>query len=102
MENEIPQSVLCLPYADNVLDEALRRGGDYAEIFVENTTVHSLELQDQRVSQTQQSLIYGAGIRVLKDSCTGYAYTMDLSMPAMMNAARFAATAARMLRFPRW
>lgn len=93
MENEITQSVLCLPHADKVLDEALSRGGDYAEIFVENTTVHSLELQDQRVSQTQQSLIYGAGIRVLKDSCTGYAYTMDLSMPAMMNAARFAATA---------
>ena len=31
MENEITQSVLCLPYADKVLDEALSRGGDYAE-----------------------------------------------------------------------
>ena len=92
VEDKTMQSVLCLPYADKVLDEALGRGGDYAEIFVENTTVHSLELQDQLVSQTQQSLIYGAGIRVLKDACTGYAYTMDLGLPAMLNAARFAAT----------
>lgn len=92
VEDKTMQSVLYLPYADKVLDEALGRGGDYAEIFVENTTVHSLELQDQLVSQTQQSLIYGAGIRVLKDACTGYAYTMDLGLPAMLNAARFAAT----------
>lgn len=92
MENEIKPSVLSLPHADRILDEALSRGGDYAEIFVENTTVHSLELQDQRVSQTQQSLLYGAGIRVLKDACTGYAYSMDLSLPALLNAARFAAT----------
>ncbi len=81
-----------IPHADRVLSEALSRGGDYAEIFVENTTMHSLELQDRLVSQTQQSLLHGAGIRVIKGTGTGYAYTMDLSLPALLEAARFAAT----------
>ena len=91
MENNSNARVF-IPHADRVLSEALSRGGDYADIFVENTMVHSLELQDRLVSQTQQSLVYGAGIRVIKESCTGYAYTMDLSLPSLLNAARFAST----------
>lgn len=91
---EYIQECVSVPHAARVLSEALGRGGDYAEIFVENTVVRSLELQDRLVSQTQQSVVHGAGIRVIKGSGTGYAYTMDLGLPAMLEAARFAATIA--------
>ncbi len=83
---------LHIPHADRVLSEALSRGGDYAEIFVENTTMHSLELQDRLVSQTQQSLLHGAGIRVIKGTGAGYAHTMGLGLPALLGAARLPAT----------
>jgi len=45
-------------------------------------------LQDSKVSQAQQVCLYGAGIRAVKGTQTGYAYTMDLSERAMLQAAR--------------
>lgn len=77
---------------DGVLAAAMGRGGNYADIFAEDTLIHSLELQDGRVSQTRQVCLHGAGIRVLKGDATGYAYSMDLSRRPLIDAARFAAT----------
>ncbi|MBQ7180690.1 MAG: TldD/PmbA family protein [Bacteroidaceae bacterium] len=73
-----------------ILAAALSRGGQYADIYAEDTTVTSIELQDGRVSQAQQAVLYGAGIRVIHDGQTGYAYTMDLSPDSLLRAARFA------------
>ena len=67
----------------NVLSTALSRGGEYADIFLEDTRFSSLELQDGAVSQAQQVMLYGAGIRVVQGTQTGYAYTMDLSPNAL-------------------
>ena len=75
-----------------MLSAALSRGGQYADIFVEDTTVTSIELQDGKVSQAQQAVLCGAGIRVVHDGQTGYAYTMDLSPEALLHAAHFAGT----------
>ena len=75
-----------------VLCEALSRGGDYADIFLEDTSIRSIELQDGLVSQAVQTVLYGAGIRVLSGEQTGFAYTIDLTMPAMLRAASFAAS----------
>ena len=74
----------------SILSTALCRGGEYADIFLEDTRLCSLELQDETVSQAQQVMLYGAGIRVVQGTQTGYAYTMDLSPKAMHQAARFA------------
>ncbi|MCR4922271.1 MAG: TldD/PmbA family protein [Bacteroidaceae bacterium] len=78
-----------------VLSEALSRGGHYADIFLEDTSIRSLELQDGMVSQAVQTVLYGAGIRVLCGEQTGFAYTMELTMPAMLRAATFAASIGR-------
>lgn len=45
-------------------------------------------LQDSAVSQAQQVCLYGAGIRAVQGTQTGYAYTMDLSEKAMMQGAK--------------
>ena len=47
-------------------------------------------LQDGTVSQAQQVCLYGAGIRAVHGLQTGYAYTMDTSEKAMLQAAKFA------------
>ena len=73
-----------------ILSAALSRGGQYADIYAEDTTVTSIELQDGKVSQAQQAVLYGAGVRVVHDGQTGYAYTMDLSTDSLLRAARFA------------
>ena len=61
---------------------------DYADIFVENTRISSMVLQDSAVSQAQQVCLYGAGIRSVKGTETGYAYTMDLSEEGIRKAAK--------------
>ena len=63
-------------------------GGEYADIFAENTGISSMVLQDGKVSQAQQVCLYGAGIRTVRDGETRYAYTMDLSEEAMTKAAK--------------
>ena len=50
-------------------------------------------LQDGKVSQAQQVCLYGAGIRAVQGTQTGYAYTMDLSEEALLKAAKFAGQA---------
>ena len=74
----------------SVLSTSLSKGGEYADVFLEDTRISSLELQDGSVSQAQQVMLYGAGIRVVQGTQTGYAYTMDLTPEAMHQAARFA------------
>lgn len=75
---------------NGILATALMQGGEYADIFLEDTRISSMVLQDSKVSQAQQVCLYGAGIRAVKGTQTGYAYTMDLSEKAMLQAARFA------------
>ena len=82
------------PHIQKVLSTALQQGGHYADLYIEETQVRSIELQDGKVSQAQQSSLYGAGIRVVLHEQTGYAYTMDLSMPSLLDAARFAGSIA--------
>ena len=75
---------------NGILSAALGWGGEYADIFLEDTRISSMVLQDGKVSQAQQVCLYGAGIRAVQGSQTGYAYTMDLSEKAMLQAAKFA------------
>ena len=82
------------------MSTALSGGADYADIFCENTNISSMVLQDGKVSQAQQVCLYGAGIRAVRGTETGYAYTMDLSQEALMKAARFAGKAPSPL--PLW
>ena len=50
---------------NKILAAALSGGGEYADIYSENTQISSMVLQDGAVSQAQQVCLYGAGIRVL-------------------------------------
>jgi TldD protein len=70
-----------------ILSTALSGSGEYADIFLEDTQISSMVLQDGAVSQAQQVCLYGAGIRAVQGTQTGYAYTMDLSEQAMLQAA---------------
>ena len=78
---------------NGILATALSNGGEYADIFIEDTRISSMVLQDSAVSQAQQVCLYGAGIRAVQGTQTGYAYTMDLSEEALMKAAKFASKA---------
>ena len=78
-----------------VLGTALRTGGDFAELFVEDRRSSSARLDDGRVEELTSGRDRGAGIRVVRGETTGFAHTSDLTETGLRAAAEAAAAAAR-------
>ncbi|MDQ1428124.1 MAG: TldD protein [Acidimicrobiaceae bacterium] len=78
-----------------VLGEALRTGGDFAEVFAEDRRSNLARLDDGRVEELMSGRERGAGIRVVVSETTGFAHTADLSEAGLRSAASAAAAAAR-------
>ncbi len=77
-----------------LLNRALRRGGDYADVFFEHRSTQSFRLQDGRIHEAGVSVVRGAGIRVIVGERSGYAYSDDLTPAALLHAAQVAALIA--------
>ncbi len=73
-----------------VLSEALSRGGDLAELFVESKRSTALRLDDRRVEGVSSGFDEGAGVRVLLGDRASYAYTNVLTTDSLREAARAA------------
>lgn len=79
----------------NVLGTALRSGGDWAEVFVEDRQVSNGRLDDGRIEELSSLRDRGAGIRVVVGDTTGFAHTADLSENGLRIAAEAASAVAR-------
>jgi TldD protein len=75
------------PLAEAVLARALRRGGDFAEVFVEERSSLSLRLDDSRVEDVVSGDDRGASIRVVKGETTFFGYTDSLKDEAFFSLA---------------
>ena len=78
-----------------VLSEALRRGGDFAEVYAEDRRGSSAVFEDGKVSELSSGTDRGAGIRVVSGGTTGFAHVPDLTEAGLMEAARVASAVAR-------
>jgi TldD protein len=79
---------------ERIMALALSRGGTYCDLFFEHTVENQLTLEEDIVREGTKWISHGAGIRVLKDEGTGYAYTEELSLERMKQAALTAAAIA--------
>ena len=70
-----------------ILNTALLQGGDFSEIFLEYKTFNLINMEEDIIKETAESISLGMGIRVLSGDRTGYGYTNDLSFSKMKNAA---------------
>lgn len=77
-----------------VIAAALSRGGDYADLYFENTTRSQLRLIDGQVTSGGIQNEYGVGIRTLSAERTGYAYCETTRLPDMLRTAHCAALIA--------
>ncbi len=75
-----------------LLETALSRGGDFADLYFEHTLNNWLILEDGKVNQSYGAVKLGVGIRTVKGDQVGYGYTEDLSTEAMLSAAKTAAS----------
>jgi TldD protein len=79
----------------STLEHALRNGGDFAEVFVEDRRATSARFDDGRTEELVSGRERGAGIRVVRGDTTGFAHTADVSTNGLRVAAEAAAGAAR-------
>ncbi|MFO7178611.1 MAG: metallopeptidase TldD-related protein [Pseudomonadota bacterium] len=77
-----------------LLDVALSRGGDYADLFFEYRIGAGLVFEEGITRSASRGVSLGLGVRVLHGDATGYAYVEDLSWEAMRRAAETAARIA--------
>ena len=77
-----------------LLSEALRRGGDFADLHFEYSTRNSVVMEDGIIKNSAVAVVSGVGIRVVQDDQTGYAYSEDFDLKPMLHAARTAASIA--------
>ena len=80
--------------AQGLLDTALSRGGEYAELYFEHKVSGNILFEQQAVKSATRGVSQGVGVRVLLGEAVGYAYTEDLSTDAMRRAAETAARIA--------
>jgi TldD protein len=69
--------------AHEVLETALAKGGDFAEIFLEDTTKNFIEMTSGEVTSVTTSNLHGAGIRILDGYNEAYGYCNDLSKKSL-------------------
>jgi|TARA_B100002003_G_scaffold37584_1_gene32999 TldD protein len=78
----------------DTLHSALRTGGEFAEVFVEDRRSMSALFDDGRVEELTGGRSRGVGIRVVFGETTGFAHTADLSPEGLRSAAEAASAAA--------
>ena len=76
-----------------VLQKALSTGGDYAEIFAENTTKYNVAMIAGKVDSINDAVIAGAAVRVYKGMRSVMASTVDTTEAGLLRCAEQAAEA---------
>ena len=84
--------------ASKVLSKCLITGGDFAEIFEEDSINNSIGILDNKVENALGGRSYGVGIRIFKGLKSVYAYTNDSSKEGLLDTAYKAALALGDLR----
>lgn len=84
--------------ASSVLAKCLVTGGDFAEIFEEDSISNNIGLIDNKVENALGGRSYGIGIRIFKGFKSVYAFTNDNSLSSLLDTAYKAALALGALK----
>lgn len=78
---------------ERLLNLALEKGGDYADIYIEKKRNSSIWCEDNRLERIHSGVESGVGIRVVKGQQTAYVYTNEITPTALEQAAQTASRA---------
>lgn len=73
--------------ARKILSRALVNGGTFADIFMEETSLTSIQLEDGKIEHVSSGIDRGAGVRLIHDLRTAYAYTNSLAEESLLELA---------------
>ncbi len=77
-----------------VLASTLAKGAEFADVFFEYRISSNLSFEEDIVKSARRGIVQGVGIRAVKGDQIGFAFTEDLSIESMMQAAGAAAVIA--------
>jgi TldD protein len=80
---------------DKVIAHALKKGGDYAEVYIENRISRQIIMEESKFKSGLYGISRGAGVRVISGKKTGYAYTEEITQEKLMRAAEIASYVAQ-------
>ncbi len=69
---------------ETLLNEALKTGADFAEIFIEDTKSNVIRVTSGDVTSIDRGNTYGAGIRLIQGLDEVYGYTNDMSYEKLL------------------
>ncbi len=79
--------MLSMAICEEVLAKALSTGADYGEIFAERSPSSSLYMVNSRLEEINDSVVCGAGIRVMLGTRTVFGSTTDLTKEGLLRLA---------------
>ncbi len=77
---------------NRILQEALKRGGDAADVFAEQRFRTSIVLDGGKIDSVSYGYPRGAGVRVVRRNQTGFAFSDEISFNSLLDAARVASS----------
>lgn len=77
-----------------VLSASVAKGAEFADVFFEYSISSNLSFEEDIVKSARRGIVQGVGIRAVKGDQIGFAFTEDLSLASMLQAAAAAATIA--------
>ena len=78
-----------------VLGTVMSRGVDYADLYFQLSREESWSLEDGIVKDGSHSIEQGVGVRAISGEKTGFAYTDEVLLPALVEASEAARAIAR-------
>ena len=77
-----------------VMTELTANGADSADLYFQHQRINNLSMEDGIVSRADSRIAQGVGLRLVIGGQSGFAFTEDLNLDAMLAAARTAAAIA--------
>lgn len=75
--------------------KALEKGGDFADVYVENRISRSIRMEESMFKSAVFGIDQGAGVRVIAGDKTGFAYTDEITEENLLKAAEIASYVAQ-------
>lgn len=72
---------------DKIFKRALQNGGEFAELFLENTTAHQVFFEDKRLDRISSGIDSGIGMRIIYGDQSVYGYTTEMSEKGLLELA---------------
>ncbi len=73
-----------------ILERALAKGGEFAEIYFEYRIETTINISENKIKTLNFGISPGLGVRVISGAKTGYAYTDDFDFEKILNVAEVA------------